>query len=175
LQEVERLERVIHDFLLISELKAEVLSIRKSKEGLDELIYASLKKIKYTSDAYKTLVQLMIDDGVENFEANIDADKMETVIVNLVENAIKYSPRHSTVVLRLTKEGDDILIEVSNPISNPIPDPTVFLQEFKKSGELSSGLGMGLWICDQIVKLHGFTLALKSNGLEFKAILHIKI
>ncbi|GCC52224.1 two-component sensor histidine kinase [Chryseotalea sanaruensis] len=175
LQEVERLERVIHDFLLISELKAEVLSIRKSKEGLDELIYASLKKIKYTSDAYKTLVQLMIDDGVENFEVNVDADKMETIIVNLVENAIKYSPRHSTVVLRLTKEGDDILIEVSNPISNPIPDPTVFLQEFNKSGELSSGLGMGLWICDQIVKLHGFTLALKSNGLEFKAILHIKI
>jgi signal transduction histidine kinase len=175
LHEVERLERVIHDFLLISELKAEVLSIRKLKHGLDELVYASLKKIKYTSEAYGTLVQLMIDDKVENFQVMVDADKMETVVANLVENAIKYSPRHSSVVLQLTKEENDFLIEVSNPIGNPIPDPTIFLQEFKKSGELSSGLGMGLWICDQIVKLHGFDLILKSTGLEFKAVLRIKI
>lgn len=175
LHEVERLERVIHDFLLISELKAEALSIRKSKEALDELIYSSLKKIKYTSEEYGTLVQLMIDDQVENFEAMVDADKLETVIANLIENAIKYSPRHSTVILRLTKEANDFLIEVINPISNPIADPTIFLQEFKKSNELSSGLGMGLWICDQIVKLHGFTLLLTSSGLEFKATLSIKI
>lgn len=175
LQEVERLERVIHDFLLISELKAEVLTIRKTNEGLDELVYSSLKKIKYTSEAYGTLVQLMIDDKVDDFSALIDADKMETVITNLIENAIKYSPRHSTVILQLTKDGNDFLIEVSNLISNPISDPTIFLQEFKKSGELSSGLGMGLWICDQIAKLHGFTLSLRSEGLEFKAILHIKI
>lgn len=175
LQEVERLERVIHDFLLISELKAEVLSIRRSKQDIDELIYSSLKKVKYTSEAYETLVQLMIDDTVENFEAMVDADKMETVIANLIENAIKYSPRHSTVNLKLTKEGDCFLIEVSNPINTPIPDPAIFLQEFKKSGELSSGLGMGLWICDQIVKLHDFTLVLESSGLEFRAALRIKI
>lgn len=175
LHEVARLERVIHDFLLISELKAEVLTIRKSKEGLDELIYSSLKKIKYTSEAYGTFVQLMIDDKVENFEAMVDADKLETVIANLIENAIKYSPRHSMVTLRLYREGADFLIEVINPTITPIEDPSIFLQEFKKSGELSSGLGMGLWICDQIVKLHGFTLVLKSNGLEFKATLSIKI
>lgn len=175
LHEVERLERVIHDFLLISELKADTLSIRKSRESLDELIYTSLKKVKYTGEEYGTSVQLMIDESVENFEVMVDADKMETVIVNLIENAIKYAPRHSTVTLHLTKTDNHFLLKVSNPITDVIDEPALFLQEFKKSSDLSSGLGMGLWICDQIVKLQGFNLNLESEQNEFTAILHIKI
>ncbi|NBW34430.1 MAG: sensor histidine kinase [Cytophagia bacterium] len=175
LHEVERLERVIHDFLLISELKADILTIRKSQESLDELIYAALKKIKYTSEAYGTRVQVMIGATIENFNVMVDADKMETVMTNLVENAIKYSPRHSTVVLSLTQEGDNFILELSNPTQTEIAAPSLLVQEFKKSSELSSGIGMGLWICDQIVQLHGFTLVLESEGREFTATLIIKI
>ncbi|NBP69496.1 MAG: sensor histidine kinase [Cytophagia bacterium] len=175
LHEVERLERVIHDFLLISELKADILTIRKSQESLDELIYAALKKIKYTSEAYGTRVQVMIGATIENFNVMVDADKMETVMTNLVENAIKYSPRHSTVLLNLTQEGDNFILKLSNPTQTEIAAPSLLVQEFKKSSELSSGIGMGLWICDQIVQLHGFTLVLESEGREFTATLIIKI
>lgn len=175
LHEVERLERVIHDFLLISELKADILTIRRSQESLNELIYAALKKIKYTSEAYGTRVQVMIGATIENFNVMVDADKMETVMTNLVENAIKYSPRHSTVVLSLTQEGDNFVLKLSNPTQTEIVAPSLLVQEFKKSSELSSGIGMGLWICDQIVQLHGFKLVLESEGREFAATLIIKI
>ncbi len=175
LSEVERLERVIHDFLLISELKADILTIRKTKESLDELIYSSLKKVKYTSEEFGTHVQVLIDEGVENFEVLVDADKMETVLANLIENAIKYAPRYSTVVLSLTKQKEEFLVNVKNPVAELVKEPMLLLKEFKKSTSLSSGLGMGLWICDQIVKLHGFTLSLESQALEFTATLRVKI
>lgn len=175
LHEVERLERVIHDFLIISELKADILAIRKSKEALDELIYSSLKKTKYTSETYDTRVQVLIDETVANYEVIVDVDKMETVIANLIENAIKYSPRNSIVTLNLSQAKDEFHIKISNPVDELIEEPDLLLQEFKKHNNLSSGLGMGLWICDQIVKLHGFRLTLESEGNEFRAILAIKI
>lgn len=175
LHEVERLERVIHDFLLISELRADTLTIRKTRELLDEILYSALKKVKYISAAHSNHVQLTVEEGVKGYEALIDVDKMETVISNLVENAVKYSPRHSSIAISVTKKNDTIILRITNPIDQPIADTASLTQEFKKSKELSSGLGMGLWICDQIIKRHGAELELTSSGLTFMATLKIPV
>jgi two-component system, OmpR family, heavy metal sensor histidine kinase CusS len=173
LREVERLERVIHDFLLISELKTDTLVIRKKTEFLEELIYASLKRVKVTTEAYNTTVQLTMDEDAAGYSAQADADKLETVITNLVENAIKYSPRNSVIELQLTQVEGGTSIIVSNPVLAAVKNPELLVQEFKKSTELSSGLGMGLWICDQMVKRHGCSLTLSSTESQFRAALII--
>ena len=173
LREVERLERVIHDFLLISELKADVLAIRKKSESFDELLYTALKKVRFASEEYETAIQVKIEENVEDFRVVVDADKMETVIANLVENAIKYTVPKSVVTIELSKEKEEYTLSITNPIGQSIENPALFLQEFKKANALSSGLGMGLWICDQIVKLHGGKLILSSSTNRFMATLQI--
>jgi signal transduction histidine kinase len=167
LQEVQRLDRLIQDFLLISQLKSETLTIRKKPEQIEEVIYASLKKAKYLAQEKSSQVQLKIDESTDSKIYPLDFDKMETVFTNLLENAIKYSIANSIIIVIIYKEGNDLVVSIENPVSEPIENIHLLTHEFQKSLERSSGLGMGLWISNQIVKLHDGQLELKSSENKF--------
>lgn len=94
---------------------------------------------------------------------------METVFTNLIENSIRYSPENSTVQILIKSEKNTFSVTCINPITTKIENIDNLTSEFKKSYELSSGLGMGLWICDQIVKLHAGKLTLSQQGDSFIA------
>ncbi len=163
--EVQRLERTIHDFLLMSQLKSESLSIRKKEEQLDEVVYAAIRKLKYLSEDRHTQIQVLLERHA-NVHTLLDFDKIQTVFANLIENAIKYSPENSVVKVVVNEQS----VSIYNNVIDPVTDIASLTSEFKKSDEFSSGLGMGLWLCDQIVKLHGAELILKcDSSLLFNA------
>lgn len=168
LKELERLERTVNDFLMISELKSESLTIRKKKVELDELLFSSLKKIKYLSEERKSKVQIHLQEETTDYSIEVDEDKMENVFINLIENAIKYSPEGAPVQvwLRLEKEFD---VEIINPVHQEVTDPERLKKEFVKAEELSAGAGMGLWIANEIISLHGGRLTLTCKDRSFSA------
>ncbi|MGC4021088.1 MAG: ATP-binding protein [Cyclobacteriaceae bacterium] len=168
LKEVERLERTVSDFLMISQLKSESLQIRKKRIELTELLYGALKKVKYLNEEKKSMIRIELEER-ENIFIEADEDKLENVIINLLENAIKYSPDGSTIEVKF-RSVPHIQIEIKNPIAQPIDNPERFKQEFVKAEAMSSGLGMGLWIANQIISLHGGKLKLQTNDLFFSAI-----
>lgn len=175
LTEVERLTRIIHDFLLISQLKSETLTLRKKEEQIEEVIYAALKKVKYLIKDKASHLQITIEDGIEIEPIEIDFDKIETVVCNLVENAIKYSPTNTIIDVIVKIKNNTAQITIRNSISSPVKNFELLKNEFEKSEQLSSGLGMGLWICDQIIKLHGGKLELSSTTTQFIAIIEIPV
>lgn len=175
LQEVERLGRVIQDFLLISQLKSETLVVRKSKGKLDEVIYASMKRVKYLTKNRGVQLRLTLHESGQPFLANFDYDKIETVISNLLENAVKFCPAEAVVSISLEKKGDGYELYISNPLDSPIVNFENLKEEFQKSNELSAGLGMGLWICDQIMRLHGGTFEIEQTVGEFRSMVGVKI
>jgi two-component system, OmpR family, heavy metal sensor histidine kinase CusS len=160
LNEVLRLDRVIQDFLLISQLKSETLQLKTTEVKLDELIYSSLKRVRYLIKDRDIQINITIAESDQPHLCLVDEDKFETVITNLIENAVKYSPVKSTINIRVYSEEGHTRLEVSNPFSQPIENIQILKEGFKKSNQLSSGLGMGLWICDQIVALHRGSLTL---------------
>lgn len=171
LKEVERLERTVNDFLMISQLKSESLTIRKKEMDVQELLFSALKKVKYFQGERKA--QLKIELKAEELGSiDADEDKLEIVLVNLLVNAIKYSPEHSSIKINLSR-ASMVVIEIQNPIHQPIEDAERFKKDFVKAEAMSSGLGMGLWIADEIIKLHQATLQLKSEGLSFTAIIFL--
>ena len=175
LHEVERLSRIIQDFLLISQLKSESLTLRKVEVRVEEVIYAALKKVKFLAQNRNSQLQVTIGENASTLSCALDFDKIETVISNLLENALKYSPINSIIRLAACIEPQVICLVISNPIEKPVTNINLLTTEFTKSEELSTGLGMGLWICDQIMKMHGGKLELANINGEFSATIELHI
>jgi signal transduction histidine kinase len=165
LVEVQRLDRIIHDFLLISQLKSETLAIRKKEEGLDEVLFAAIRKVKYLAQEREANLKVIVDEGDPPCRVPMDFDKIETVFSNLIENAILYSPSKS--LIDVVVGGRCVVI--TNPVEVSVLNVAKLKSEFNRSTELSSGLGMGLWLSDQIVKLHGAELMLEEKDKMFIA------
>ena len=130
-------------------------------------MYRALQKVSYLKVQHRPTIAVLLEHDLD-YNADVDADKIETVFINLLENAIRYSDP-SSLTVKIKEANGNVTVEVSNPVSIPVPDPQLLTREFKKSREFSAGLGMGLWICQQILQLHNGTLGLSSNGSTFTA------
>jgi two-component system heavy metal sensor histidine kinase CusS len=166
LHEVQRLDRVIQDFLLISQLKSESLVIRKAEGRIDEALYSALRRCKYLVKSKNAQVKVTLE--TEDCLGNFDFDKTELVLTNLLENAVKYSEPESIIQVSV-KRTENLEIEFVNPLAVAISDINDLKSEFKKVSELSSGLGMGLWICNEIAKLQNGKLLLSQEDMNFVA------
>ena len=174
LHEVQRLDRLIQDFLLISQLKSETLTLRKEPERLEEVLYASLKKTKYLAEERNIQIQIKVEDNIPMLFSYIDFEKIQTVISNLLQNAFKYSLIESIVKVSISYQENRSTLVITNPVSTPIENLHLLKNEFHKSNEPVGGLGMGLWIADQIITLHGGQLELSYLQNEFSAIVILK-
>ena len=174
LHEVQRLDRLIQDFLLISQLKSETLTLRKEPERLEEVLYASLKKTKYLAEERNIQIQIKVEDNIPALFSHIDFDKIQTVISNLLQNAFKYSLIESIVKVSISYQENRSTLVITNPVSTPIENMHLLKNEFHKSNEPVGGLGMGLWIADQIITLHGGQLELSCLQNEFSAIVVLR-
>ncbi|HEX2835367.1 MAG TPA: CheR family methyltransferase [Thermoanaerobaculia bacterium] len=98
-----------------------------------------------------------------------DGVRLLQVAWNLLSNAIKFTPAGGEIVVKLDREGDDARLSVSDTGSGISPDfaPHVFelYRQAIGSSERQQGLGIGLFIVSQIVKLHGGTVRCESPGL----------
>jgi signal transduction histidine kinase len=89
-----------------------------------------------------------------------DRDRIEEVLQNLLDNAIKYSPDHRKVTVACRATGDEVIISVSDMgMGIPLRDQERIFDRFQRvnNGPTSSaqGAGLGLYICHAIVEAHG--------------------
>ncbi|WP_256571481.1 PAS domain S-box protein [Myxococcus guangdongensis] len=105
---------------------------------------------------------LRVAGGAGRYEGQWDADRLLQVVSNLGGNALQYSAAEVPVTLTLTDQGDTVVLEVHNPGEPIAPDALPHLFDpFRRathnhpvSGN-SGGLGLGLYIVEQVVKGHG--------------------
>ncbi|HZX75524.1 MAG TPA: ATP-binding protein [Cyclobacteriaceae bacterium] len=170
LDEVARLEHTISDFLLVSQLKSLNLTLRKEKFSLAETVYTAVKKLQNLANDRKISISIIQSEEVD-FHVEADSDKIQTVVLNLLENAIRYSPQASVVLIRITlTDHGKPLLEIENEVTQPVQN----IEELGKDRYMNSGsargLGLGLWICKQIIELHDAEFSISQNGVRFKVI-----
>ncbi|MDD5281513.1 MAG: ATP-binding protein [Candidatus Omnitrophica bacterium] len=168
---VNRLDTLINDLLDLSHMESKEIVFSKNKFGLSGLV--SEVVLGFKSQAKKKGVELSFElpQGLEIFA---DKSKIEQVLVNLVNNAIKYNKEKGFVRIYSEQLADKIKIIVEDSGSGiPIKDiPRIFERFYRvdkaRSRELG-GTGLGLSIVKHIVELHSGSVGVESTeGLGSK-------
>ena len=169
--EAERLDRLVGNLLSMSRIEAGSMHIEDQVVDLTEL--AHLTALRLSPFPSHVVVEVEIEPGVPLIDG--DPVLLGEVISNLLENAARYAPTGSSVVLQLTRlEGQKVALHVCDhgPGVDPENAPRVF-QAFWR-GPDSNSSGLGLAIVRAIVEAHGGTIELSDTpggGATFTVVL----
>jgi signal transduction histidine kinase len=142
--------------------------IEKVPTDLAAIVQESVKK--FSNVAEKKQINIIFNnDAPDNFKVLVDINLFKRIIINLIDNAIKYGNPNSDVVIAVDKNREDKgLIRISN-YSEPIPQnilPKLFERfyktEYSRNRELG-GIGLGLSIVKSIVELHAGSITVQSR------------
>lgn len=161
LHEVMRLSRLITDMLTLSRLQAGKEYVELTRVDVDELITDLVQG--YKAEAAKKGVTLRAD-APNMPDALTDPDRVEQVLVILLDNALRYTPEGGTVTIRV-REGERLLVSVEDTGCG-IPErdlPYVFERFYKvDKSRKEGGTGLGLSIAKQMVEKLGETIRVES-------------
>ena len=163
--EVDRLNNIITDLLSLVDLDKEKITLEYKPTYINfllEKIYLRLKPIANKKDVDLKLVLN------EKIQLKADSEKIQQAIINIIENAIKYTPSGGIVELKLYNENKDAIIEIKdNGIGIPSEKmPNIFNRFYRVDSARArdtGGTGLGLSIAWQIVTLHKGTIEVKSE------------
>lgn len=175
-QELERLGRLVEDFLLVSRLRSDALPLTRRPVPLDELVLAAADQLGPRFRAAGRQLDLSMDENVPDYTVAGDADKLTTVIINLLDNALRHAPPGAAVRVAVGQEAATGLFyaEVSNPIHTSLGDLSRLTTARYQADVLSGGAGLGLWLSNRIAELHGAPLALREADGQLYVRLRLK-
>lgn len=164
--ETDRLIRLINDLLDLAKIDAHRLPLTKQWCPLQEVIKSSLDGIQGLA---KTAGVRLIHNEIPPVEAHMDKDRIQQVLMNLISNAIKYSPRNAVVQIGI--EIDDVrnlVISVSDQGKGIAPeDQDLIFQKFRQvtssENPLVKGTGLGLAIAKALVEEHQGMIGVQSS------------
>lgn len=151
--EAERLERLVTNLLNMVRLDAEGLPLQTDWLSIEETIGSALLKLE--SKLQGRVVRTNLADDVPLVRG--DAVLLEHVFLNLIENAIKYSPANEPIDIGATVHNGALRVTVEDrgPGISPEDARRVFDKFFRSASAPVGGVGLGLAICRAIVRLHG--------------------
>jgi signal transduction histidine kinase len=168
-EEVDRLTRMVGDLLLLARAESGKLPLNRTEVELDTLLLEVLQQSQ-------VLAQDKLDLRLGEIDQALicgDRDRLKQVLINLVSNAVKYTPAGGEVVASLCKEGDLAKVTIrDNGPGIPAADlPHIFERFYRieKSRTRSSdgkGFGLGLSIAYWIVKHHDGEIEVESREGE---------
>lgn len=176
-EEHKELAQIIYDeSVRMSKLVNELLSLARMEAGHVELVREHvelrpyLERIlrKFSNLAREREINLQLDFSTAYAQVYIDPDRMEQVLTNLIDNALRHTPNKGSVILRAY--GDkQLLLEVSDTGSGiPQEDLPFVFERFYKADKArtrgrAGGTGLGLAIAKNIVDAHGASISVQSK------------
>ena len=176
LNQVNKLNTLVEDLLNMSRIEAGKLDFHWEIFDLRQLLGEMSETFGYSNKTHKLHCVL----GDKPVLISGDKQRIEQVVINLLNNAVKYSPKADKVYLKLSQDSGYARITVKDEGIglSPKEKNQIFSRYFRaKSAEGISGLGVGLYITNQIVDRHEGRIEVESTlgkGSEFQIILPLK-
>ena len=160
-KQIKRLEGIIADLLDISKIQAQKLDLLFEKIRLADLIAESIELVDINKHFLK------VDNPIADVTVVVDSQKLSQVLVNVISNAVKYSPPETVIQVDALKSGDQIQISITDH-GIGIPEgqlEQIFNQFYRVSsqGNKIKGSGLGLFISKEIIEAHSGKIWVESE------------
>ncbi|TVR39951.1 MAG: sensor histidine kinase [Cryomorphaceae bacterium] len=171
----DRLEALVEKIILATRLEHSNIDLKKSRQLLEPFV----------RDCVATLTA--IDEGKHKFSVEIesgiavmtDSLALETMIINLLENAVKYSPAESEIIVRAANVGHNVEFSVTNPGSISVEDQKHVFDKFFRAGNeetrTTKGTGVGLYLVKELAILSGGGVNVNVSGQSVKFSLELPV
>ena len=160
----ERLARTVNDVLDLSRIEANTLALNREQVPLASMVEQIAAALRMPAEKKRHALTVSIESWDD--QADCDSEKMSRVLMNVIENAIKYTPPDGIVDILLHRDPTHPGFAVVDVIDNGIGIPPQFLdrvtERYFRIGEHTNGTGLGLSISKEILELHGGWLQVRS-------------
>jgi two-component system phosphate regulon sensor histidine kinase PhoR len=162
--QTDHLERLVNDLLDRSRIQWGQLTLEYSDFYLADLLAECAKSVQASAEQHT----LFLDIQAPDTEVVADKKRIEQVVGNLLDNAVKYSPQGGHVTIRLQQQQGDYLISVIDQGIGVSPEhyEHIFERFYRVSNSATrqySGVGLGLYVAKAIVTKHGGHIWLAEN------------
>ncbi|WP_312933357.1 hybrid sensor histidine kinase/response regulator [Pseudomonas sp.] len=161
-RQINSLIRLVEDMLDVSRIRTGKLSIRPKVFDLCALLHNLVERFSAQAESLDTQIEL---SAACPMLGEWDEFRIEQVLANLLSNALRYGD-HKTVHVRLHQDGDAACVQVQDQgIGISQPNQKRIFQQFERvsAQHARSGLGLGLYISEQIVLAHGGRIEVDSE------------
>jgi two-component system phosphate regulon sensor histidine kinase PhoR len=164
--EATRLARLVDDLLSISSMEVGSLSLSREETDMERLLQEVVNKVRPQMDQKGTVFNTTFPEKWPKL--HLDKDKMAATLVNLLGNAVKYTPGDGRVILKVSVTENDFRIEMEDTGVGISAEelPKVFDKFFRSSDprvQKESGSGLGLAFAQEVVRMHSGTLTVQSQ------------
>ncbi len=188
--EVDGLSQMVEELLELARIESGRVRFDFAKTDVGSVVEAAAERLR--PQAERQGLVLTIDRPAEPVEAVIDADRVRQVVINLVHNAVKFTPPGGSITVAVERNADEVTITVVDTGVGVAREdlPRLFERFYKTDrSRASPGTGLGLAIVKHLVQAHGgrvwaesagegrgatFTVALPIDGPPSQAILDVR-
>lgn len=163
-EEVDHLTELVRELLELSRIESGQVPLQRAPTAPDDLIGPALKRL--SAQAERAGLQLVAEEAHDLPLVLADPERIGQVLLNLLHNAIKFTPPGGRIVLSAAQQGGGVIFRVRDSGSGIEPDdlPRIFERFYKADKARSGGgTGLGLAIAKHLISAHGGTLGAQNN------------
>jgi PAS domain S-box-containing protein len=166
-RQARSLARLLDDLLDVSRITRDRIELRWTVLSISEAVERALEATRPLVDERRHVVSVTLPSQTLYVEA--DPARLEQIIVNVLNNAAKYTPPEGRISVGVAQEGDEVVLRVSDTgIGIPADMLSrifdLFVQGDQSLAHTSGGLGIGLTLVHRLVKLHHGRVEAQSDG-----------
>ena len=154
------LERMVQDLLDLCSVEAGVLELHPAPTELKTLLEDVIDRVTTTRDRGRVFLR-----AESSIMMTIDDLRIERVVANFLQNALKYAPDHTGIIVRLEHRGTRVCVSVIDAGPGLAPgDMARVFDKFKRTStaRMREGSGLGLYVSKRIIEAHGGHIGVES-------------